>query len=102
MKFYATEAERDFIEKKMALMGAANMSVYLRRMAMEGYVLKLDLPELKECLSLMHRMSNNLNQIARHANTTGRLYREDLEDIRQQQEGIWDSLRGVLTKLERL
>ena len=63
--FWVTEQERDLTEQRMAQIGTTNMSAYLRKIAIDGYVLKLDLPELKEMISLLRRSSNNLNQIAK-------------------------------------
>lgn len=71
MIFRVTEQERDLIHKKMEMMGVQNMQSYLRKMAIDGYSIKLDLPEIKEMISLLRRCSNNLNQIARRANETG-------------------------------
>ena len=76
LMFYVTPEERDQIEAKMAQLGTNNMSAYLRKIAIDGYVVQLDLPELREMVSLLRRSSNNLNQLARRANETGRIYPE--------------------------
>ncbi len=102
MRFFVNEQEEHIIEQKVKLTGAANLSVYLRHMAMEGYILKLDLPELKEILSLMHRASANINQIAKRLNATGRIYQEDLKEVQEQQEAIWQMLRDILIRLEKM
>ena len=88
LMFYVTPEERDQIEAKMAQLGTNNMSAYLRKIAIDGYVVQLDLPELREMVSLLRRSSNNLNQLARRANETGRIYPEDLADIRQNQGAV--------------
>ena len=75
------------------------MSAYLRKMAIDGYVIKLELPELREMLSLLRRTSNNVNQIASRVNATGRAYAEDIEEIRRQQKELWDCANGILSKL---
>ena len=90
------------IEEKMSQVGTSNMEAYLRKMSIDGYILKLDLPELKEMISLLRRCSNNLNQIAKRTNQTGRLYSEDLEDILQNQERLWQSANVILAKLSAL
>lgn len=100
--FRVTQAERTAIEQKMAQMGTTNMGAYLRKMAIDGYVLKLDLPELKEMISLLRRMSNNLNQLAKRVNETGRLYEIDLIDVHQQQETLWQGMNELLTRLGSL
>ena len=61
LKFRATPQEREMIETKMAQFGTTNMAAYLRKMAIDGYVVKLDLPELRELVSLLRYSSNNLN-----------------------------------------
>ena len=71
LKFRVTPQEREMIETKMAQFGTTNMAAYLRKMAIDGYVVKLDLPELRELVSLLRYSSNNLNQLARKANSAG-------------------------------
>ena len=86
----------------MAQLGTDNLSAYLRKMAIDGYVLQLDLPELKELVSLLRRSSNNLNQLTRRVHETGRIYDADLEDISQRQEALWDGVHRILTQLAKL
>lgn len=102
LMFWVTPEEREQIEQKMAQLGTANMSAYLRKIAIDGYVVHLDLPELQEMISLLRRSSNNLNQLARRANETGRVYPEDIQDIRQKQEQLWDAANDILRSLSKL
>ena len=102
LKFRVTPEERELIEAKMAQLGTQNMAAYLRKMALDGYVVRLELPELKEVVSLMRYSSNNLNQLARRAHETGRIYDADLEDISRRQEALWDGVHQVLTQLAKL
>lgn len=102
LMFYVTPEERDQIEAKMAQLSTNNMSAYLRKIAIDGYVVQLDLPELREMVSLLRRSSNNLNQLARRANETGRIYPEDLADIRQNQAQLWESAKEILRVLSTL
>ena len=81
--FWVSDAEMEAIQQKMAQFGTKNLSAYLRKMAVDGYVVQLDLPELKELVSLLRRSSNNLNQLTRRVHETGRIYDADLEDIAQ-------------------
>ena len=83
LKFRVTPQERDMIETKMAQFGTTNMAAYLRKMAIDGYVVKLDLPELRELVSLLRYSSNNLNQLTKRAHETGRIYEADLESVRR-------------------
>ncbi len=100
--FWVTEQERDLIEQRMTQIGTVNMSAYLRKIAIDGYVLKLDLPELKEMVSLLRRSNNNLNQIAKRVNETSRIYEADMECLRENQERLWDAASEILTKLAAL
>ena len=102
LKVRVTPEERAMIEAKMAQLGTTNMGAYLRKMAIDGYVVKLDLPELREMVPLLRRSSNNLNQLARRANETGRIYPEDLADIRQNQAQLWESAKEILRVLSTL
>ena len=74
LNFRVTAEELKQIEEKMGQLGVFNREAYLRKMALDGYAVKLDLPELKEPLSLLRRSSNNLNQLVQRGNSTGRVY----------------------------
>ena len=100
--FYVSKDEMELIQQKMQAFGTSNMSAYLRKMAIDGYVLKLDLPELKELVSLMRRWSNNLNQLTRRVHQTGRVYEADLQELNAQQERIWDGVKQILKQLAKL
>ena len=102
VRFRVTPAEKAMIEEKMSQVGTSNMEAYLRKMSIDGYILKLDLPELKEMISLLRRCSNNLNQIAKRMNQTRRLYGEDMGDILQNQEHLWQAANEILRKLSAL
>ena len=99
LMFYVTPEERDQIEAKMAQLGTNNMSAYLRKIAIDGYVVQLDLPELRELVSLLRYSSNNLNQLTRRVHETGRVYAADMDDILQNQERIWQAASGILSRL---
>ena len=100
--FWATDEERKLIEQKMEQLGTTNMSAYLRKMAIDGYIIKLELPELKELVSLLRYSSNNINQIARHVNATNQIYGTEMEQILQNQQRLWDCANEIITKLSML
>ena len=99
MKFYVTEDEKRLIDEKMSQLPTRRYGAYLRKMAIDGYVVKLDLPELRELVSLLRYSSNNLNQLTRRVHETGRVYAADMEDILQNQERIWQAASGILSRL---
>lgn len=102
LNFRVSPEELALIEQKMAQLGTKNREAYLRKMALDGYVVRLELPELKKLVSLMRRSSNNLNQLTRRVHETGRIYDADLEDISQRQEALWDGVHRILTQLAKL
>ena len=102
LEFWVTPDEKEQIEQKMAELGTENLSAYLRKMAIDGRILKLDLPELRELLSLMRRYSGNLNQIAMRVNSTHRVYAADLEDIQSAQAKLWRTVRDMVLSLAKL
>ena len=93
--FWVSAEELELIHQKMQQYRTENLSAYLRKMAVDGYVVQLDLPELKELVSLMRRSSNNLNQLTRKVHETGRVYDADLEDISQRQEQLWEGVKEI-------
>ena len=99
IRFRVTPEEKALIEEKMTQVGTSNMEAYLRKMAIDGYILKLDLPELKELVSLLRYTSNNINQIARRVNSTGRVYTEDLTGIKASMESLWAAANSILRRL---
>lgn len=99
LHFMVTEHERELIRQKMAQLGTKNLGVYLRKMAIDGYIVRLELPELSELLSLLRRTSNNVNQVTRRVHETGNVYRTDLEDILQKQQQLWDGVNEILSRL---
>ena len=102
LNFRVSPEELALIEQKMTQLGTSNREAYLRKTALDGYVVRLELPELKELVSLMRRSSNNLNQLTRRVHETGRIYDAALEDISQRQEALWDGVHQVLTQLAKL
>lgn len=99
LNFRVTEQERRLIEDRMQELGTTNREAYLRKIAIDGMIVKLEVQELKEIVSLMRRTSNNVNQIARRLNETGRIYEVDITDVHNRQEQLWDMLNSLITKL---
>ena len=100
--FRVTPEEKELIEAKMAQYGATSMASYLRKMAIDGYIINLDLPELREISTLLRRAGNNINQIARRANQTRRVYETDIQDIQRLQGVLLERFGKVLSTLSAL
>ena len=94
-----TAEELRQIHERMQETGISSLTAYVIRMAIHGYVIKMDLSDLKELLRLMQISGNNLNQYAKKANETGSVYYEDIEELRAVQKEILREMRKVLEKL---
>lgn len=97
-----TESEIALIKEKMEEYGTTNMSAYIRKMAIDGYIVKLELPELKELVRLLANYSNNLNQIAKRVNATGDIYLADFDEIRHQQDDLWAAAEKIIRVLAKV
>lgn len=102
LKFYVSEKELEQIRMKMEQYSTNNLSAYLRKIAIDGYVVNLELPELGEMVSLLRRSSNNLNQLAKRVHETGRFYDADLEDLRRDYDGLWEAAQKILRSLAKI
>lgn len=87
------------INERMAALGIRNTSAYLRKVAIDGYIINLDLSDVREMVSLLRRCSNNLNQYAKRANETGSIYAADIADLRERLDKLWDSAGSILDAL---
>ena len=99
LNFRVTQREKELIEDRMQEMGTTNREAYLRKIAINGMLVKLEVPELKEILSLMRYSSNNINQIAHRLNESGRIYEVDIAQVQARHEQLWSMLNSLLEKL---
>ena len=97
-----TKTEKHRIYEKMLGMGIRSLSAYIRKMALDGYCLHLDLKELRRMAYLLQMCSNNLNQYAKAVNENGRIYAADMEDLRQRLDELIDIGRKILARLAEL
>ena len=96
VEFVISEQEADLIKERMAELGITNLSAYLRKMAVDGYIIHLDMSDIQELIRLLRICSNNLNQYARRANETGSVYAADVEDLRARLDNLWDGMDKLL------
>ena len=97
-----TKTEKNRIYEKMFSMGIRSLSAYIRKMALDGYCLRLDLEELQRMAYLLQMCSNNLNQYAKRANECGKIYSADLADLRTRLDELIDIGKQILSKLAEL
>ena len=98
----ASEKEVSLIKERMSLIGVSNLSAYLRKVAIDGYIINLDLKGVRELIRLLRICSNNLNQYTRKANETGSVYAADIEDLRLRLDKVWDATEKMLSSLSDL
>ena len=93
LKFWVTEEERAIIERKMEMLKTKNMGAYLRKMAIDGYIIKVDYTEQKKLAAAVSRVAGNINQICRRINQTGHFYQDDIVELKAKQCEIWELLK---------
>ena len=102
LHFMVSEHERSLIDEKMMQLGTKNLGAYLRKMAVDGYVIQLDLSDIRELVSLLRRTSNNLNQLTKRVHQTSNIYGNDIEDLRQSYDRLWEVANEMLTRLSSI
>ena len=97
-----SKTEKNRIYEKMLSIGIRSLSAYIRKMALDGYCLHLDLPQLRRMAYLLQMCSNNLNQYAKVANENGRVYAADLADLRTRLDELISIGKQILSRLAEL
>jgi hypothetical protein len=95
-------SDKERIRMKMEELGISNMSAYIRKMALDGYCVNLDLTDVKELVRLLRQCSNNLNQYAKKAHQTGSIYEEDVRDLKERFDEFWRIGKELLTRLSTI
>lgn len=96
VEFVISEQDAELVKGRMAELGITNLSAYLRKMAVDGYIIHLDMSDIQEMVRLLRICSNNLNQYARRANETGSIYAADVDDLRTRLDSLWDGMDKLL------
>ncbi len=102
LKIWVSQEELDMIHQKMAEFGTENMGAFVRKMVIDGYILKLDIPELKEIIRLLGPIGNNINQMARKLNAGGSIYREDIAEVNAKLDAVYKQLEKILKRLAKI
>lgn len=97
-----SEKEMALIKERMEQTGITNLSSYVRKMAVDGYIINLDLSEIRELIKLLRICSNNLNQYTRKAHGTENIYAADIADLQSRMNDIWEIAKKALTELTNI
>ena len=93
IEFRVTEQERQLIQKKMDQLGTKNMGAYLRKMAIDGYIIKVDYTEQKKLAAAVSRIATNINHVCRRINSTGHFYDADVAELKERMADVWELLK---------
>ena len=99
IKFYVTEDEKRLIDEKMSQLPTRRYGAYLRKMAIDGYIIYTDTTDIKAFTAELSAIGRNINQIAKKLNAGGPAYQADIQEIRERQEQIWQLQRHILSSL---
>ena len=92
--FFVSDDEKRIIKAKMAQLGTKNMGAYLRKMAIDGYIIKVDYTQQKKLAAAVSRAASNINQICRRINSKGNFYEDDVVELKERQKEIWQLLKS--------
>ena len=102
LKIWVSQDELDMIHEKMADFGTRHMGAFIRKLVIDGYVIKLEIPELKEILHQLGPIGNNVNQMARKLNAGSSIYREDIAEVNAKLDAVYKLQRRILKKLAKI
>ena len=102
IEFRVSENENNLIIEKMQAANIRNREAYLRKMCLDGYVVRVDFSDVREMIRHLRNATNNLNQVAKRANETRNIYETDIKDLQDNYENLWQSAEMILKKLAHL
>lgn len=94
-----TDEERKLIEHKMSLVPTNQIGAYLRKMAIDGYIIYTDTKDIQAMNKELQRIGRNINQIAKRVNSTSSIYMTDIEELKEDLQNIWQLQRTLLSTL---
>ena len=97
--FWADEAEAAVIRERVASTGAANFGAYIRKLAIDGLIINVDLSDVRDMVRLLRNIANNINQIAKRTNETRNFYAADVEELRRLYDTLWEAANKILSGL---
>lgn len=96
MRLAVTEEEKKLIEEKMKILGTRNFGAYARKMLIDGYIIKVDYSEQRKLVAEVNKIGVNINQVCKRINETGRAFAEDVSELKNRMEDMWQLLKSKL------
>ena len=100
--FYLDEGEADLVKEKMALANIRNREAYIRKMVLDGYIVRLDLSDVRKMVQLLSNATSNINQIAKRANQTWNVYESDIKNLQEHYSRLWEQAEAILQGLAKV
>ena len=100
--FYLSDDELEFLKEKMTESNVSNREAYIRKMVLDGYIIRVDYSDVRELSRLLRNATNNLNQVARRANETRIIFESDIKDLQIHYDKLWTQAEHIMKKLAKL
>ena len=94
--------ELEIISERMKLTGIKNREAFLRKMALDGYILSINLSDLQKMIGLLGNAANNLNQIAKRVNISQSIYKDDIKDLQENYNKLLETSKTILDRLLKI
>ena len=98
VQFYLDDDEQYILDEKFRVSGLKSKSAFLRKLTLYGYVYDVDYSYLRNYNTELGRISSNLNQIAKRVNSTGNIYKEDMDEVKELMNEVWRTQKSMLSK----
>jgi hypothetical protein len=102
VSFRISQQDDALLDEKMKEAGINNRGAYIRKMILDGYILKVDFSDIRELVRLLRNATNNLNQVAKRSNETRSIYASDIADLQDNYEKLWQSAETIMKKLAKI
>ena len=99
IKFFVTEQEREVIRQRMELMNITNMSAFLRKISQDGFLYRVNIDGLPEICKAVEGVGRNINQISKRVNSTDTIYAEDIRQMKEELDQIWELIKKLFRKI---
>ena len=96
-----TKEEKELFMKKLELSKSKSMAHFIRKCVLEAPIFVIDMNIFRNLQTLIGKNSNNINQIAKKVNSTGIIYREDIEDLKKENDDISKEIIRIQNILSR-